>query len=102
MHEHSRRTTRSASAGLALGRTSLNFRVLRAHLVFENVMYHEFNLEKVQKRLLILHATQHPDAVPYVTLYSGDSSTSQPYFEFNGGSISTWKKASFITIKELL
>ena len=69
---------------------------------FENVMYHEFNLEKVQKRLLILHATQHPDAVPYVTLYSGDSSSSQPYFEFNGGSISTWKKASFITIKELL
>ena len=70
--------------------------------VFENVMYHEFNLEKVQKRLLILHATQHPDAVPYVTLYSGDSSTSQPYFEFNDGSISTWQKASFITIKELL
>ena len=65
-------------------------------------MYHEFNLEKVQKRLLILHATQHPDAVPYVTLYSGDSSTSQPYFEFNDGSISTWQKASFITIKELL
>jgi len=70
--------------------------------VFENVMYHEFNLEKVQKRLLILHATQHPDAVPYVTLYSGDSSTSQPYFEFSDGSISTWQKASFITIKELL
>ena len=76
--------------------------ILARSPVFENVMYHEFNLEKVQKRLLILHASQHPDAVPYVTLYSGDSSTSQPYFEFNDGSISTWQKASFITIKELL
>ena len=63
-------------------------------------MYHEFNLEKVQKRLLILHASQHPDAVPYVTLYSGGTLSSvQSYFEFEGGPISTWQTASFITIK---
>ena len=101
MYEHSRRTSRTARRSRTRQEiSSLSFLVRSP--VFENVMYHEFNLEKVQKRLLILHATQHPDAVPYVTLYSGDSSSSQPYFEFNGGSISTWKKASFITIKELL
>ena len=63
-------------------------------------MYHESNLEKVQKRLLILHATQHPDVVPYVTIYSDSSSLVHSYFEFSGGAISDWKTASFITIKE--
>ena len=79
MYEHSRRTSRTARRSRTRQEiSSLSFLVRSP--VFENVMYHEFNLEKVQKRLLILHATQHPDAVPYVTLYSGDSSTSQPYF----------------------
>ena len=63
-------------------------------------MYHEFNLEKEEKQLLILHATQQEDVSPYVALQC--SSKLQYRFDFNQPQkIETWNMASYITLKDL-